>query len=163
MKIIISEIENKSDKTENINFSEIIEEFNPNVPVSAELNIKLIDSIVKITGRIKAVLILTCDYCLEEFTKEIDIKIDEMYERGNLNCNSHKEFEISDNNFVQDLNGNNEIDLTDFVYQCIILHIPNQLVCGINCKGKENLDKYMKKDFTDPRLEIFKNIKVEKE
>ncbi len=163
MKIRISDIENKDKKYALINFSEVYGEFSSAVPVTAELKIELISSVVKITGNIKAVLNLKCDYCLEEFTKNFDIKVDEILERECLNDNYSKEFEITDNNFVQDLNGEDEIDLTDFIYQCIILHIPNQLVCGINCKGKENLEKYMKKDFSDPRLEIFKNIRIEKE
>ncbi len=163
MKILISEIENKKDKIRNINFSKTFEEFNGDTPVNAELKIELIDSVIKITGKIGAVLKLICDFCLEEFTKKIDIDVNETYERECLNNTGNKEFEITKNNFVQDLNGSNEIDLTDFVYQCIILHIPNQLVCGINCRGKENLDKYLKKDSIDPRLDIFKNIKTEKE
>ncbi len=163
MKIKISDIENKENKTQEINFSEIYEEFNPDVPVKADLRIEIISSIIKITGKIKAALKLTCDYCLEEFTKDFDIKVEEILERDSLNTNNIKEFEITDNNFVQDLNGADEIDLTDFVYECIIIHIPNQLVCGINCKGKENLQKYIKEDKIDPRLEIFKNIRIEKE
>ena len=49
------------------------------------------------------------------------------------------------------------------MYQSVILNIPNKLVCDINCKGSEKLNEYIKTDFTDPRLEIFKTIKIEKE
>ena len=61
------------------------------------------------------------------------------------------------------LNGKDEINISDFVYQSVILHIPNKLVCDINCNGSEIVNKYIKTDFTDPRLEVFKNIKLEKE
>ena len=163
MKIKISEIENKETKREKISFSEIYEEFNSDEPITAELEIEIISSIIQIRGKIDANVKLTCDYCLEEFTKKLNIKVNETLERETLKDNYGKEFEITDNKFYQDLNGEDEIDLTDFIYQCIILNIPNRLVCGINCKGSENLQKYLKQDFTDPRLEVFKNIKLEKE
>ncbi|MCD7779748.1 MAG: DUF177 domain-containing protein, partial [Candidatus Gastranaerophilales bacterium] len=112
---------------------------------------------------INALLNLTCDICLEEFTKEFNINVEEFFTKYNLNDSNDKEFEIKQNSFIEDLNGSDEIDIKDFVYQCVILHIPNKLVCGINCKGNEKVKKYLKTDFSDPRLEVFKTIKTEKE
>ena len=163
MKIKISEIENKENKVQDINFSEIFDEFNKEVPVNAVLRAEVIGSLIKISGHIDANLKLICDLCLKEFTKEFKIDVEEFYTKYSLNDNNSDDFEIKQNSFVEDLNGNDEIDITDFVYQSVILHIPNKLVCDINCNGSENLNKYMKTDFTDPRLEIFKNIKLEKE
>ncbi len=163
MKIKISEIENKENGQQQINFSEIYEEFNKTVPVEASLNAELIGSMVKISGKIHALLNLTCDLCLKEFTKEFDINVEEFFERNSL-CDTYgDDFELKDNSFIEDLNGKDEIDITDFIYQSIILNMPNKLVCDINCNGSENVNKYMKTDFTDPRLEVFKNIKIEKE
>ena len=73
------------------------------------------------------------------------------------------EFELKENSFIEDLNGSDEIDITDFVYQSVILHIPNKCVCDINCKGNEKVNQYLKTETIDPRLEIFKTIKIEKE
>lgn len=163
MKIKISEVENKDNKVQEINFSEIFEEFNSDVPVNAVLKAEVIGSLIKISGQINAKLNLVCDLCLKEFTKEFNIDVEEFFTKYSLNDNYSEEFEIKQNSFAEDLNGNDEIDITDFVYQSVILHIPNKLVCDINCNGSENVNKYMKTDFTDPRLEIFKNIKIEKE
>ncbi len=163
MKILISEIENKEKKVENINFSQIYEEFNKEIPVRANLLVEVIGSLIKITGEIDAKLNLVCDVCLKEFTKDFNIKVEEYYIKDSLNINNSSEFEIKEDNFVEDLNGSDEIDITDFVYQSIILNIPNKLVCDINCNGNENVNKYTKTNFQDPRLEIFKNIKIEKE
>ena len=163
MKIKVSDIENLENKEQKVNFSEIYEEFNLDVPVEATLIIKVLGELIKVTGKIKAKLNLTCDLCLKEFTKDFDFDVEEYFLKDGLNVNNTGEFEISENNFLEDLNGQDEIDLTNFIYQCVILHMPNKLVCDINCKGDENLEKYIKKDFTDPRLEIFKKIKIEKE
>ena len=163
MNIKISEIENTENKIKDINFSKIFEEFNKDVPVEAKLQIEVIGTLIKISGRIKAKLNLVCDLCLKEFTKEFDFKVEEYYTKYGLNPNNSDEFEIKQNSFIEELNGKDEIDLADFVYQSVILHIPNKLVCDINCNGSEIVNKYIKTDFTDPRLEVFKNIKLEKE
>jgi uncharacterized metal-binding protein YceD (DUF177 family) len=163
MKIIISEIENSIDKTQNINFSEIFEEFNTEVPVKAELKAEILGDLVKVSGKINALLNLTCDLCLKDFTKEFNINIEEYFAKDKLNDTYNSETELKENSFVEDLNGSDEIDISDLIYQCINLNIPNKLVCDINCNGTENVNQYIKKDFTDPRLEIFKTIKTEKE
>ena len=163
MKIKISEIENSKKQEKTVNFSQIYEEFNKDIPVYADLKIEILGELIKITGNIKAKVNLVCDLCLKDFTKDIDINVKEFYTRNSLNDNYNNEFEIKQNSFVEDLNGQDEIDISDFVYQCIILNIPNKLVCDINCNGSEKVNEYLKKDFTDPRLEIFKTIKIEKE
>ena len=67
------------------------------------------------------------------------------------------------NFFAVDLDGAREIDLTDLMYQTLILSLPNKFVCDINCNGDEAINKYIKKELQDPRLEIFKTIKTEKD
>ena len=163
MKVKISEIENLDNKTLNLNFSEIIEEFNSAVPVKAELNIQILGSIIKISGKINAFLNLVCDKCLKDFTKEFDFEVKEAYNKYSLSDNYTQDFELKSENFMEDLNGQDEIDITDFVYQSVILRIPNKLVCDINCNGDESVNKYLNQKAIDPRLEIFKNIKIEKD
>ena len=163
MYIRISEIDNTENKVKQINFSEIFEEFNKEVPVSANLKLEIIGSLIKISGQINAKLNLICDLCLKEFTKEFNIEVEEFFSQDSSFCSNTGEFEIKQDCFVEDLNGKDEINISDFVYQSVILHIPNKLVCDINCNGSEIVNKYIKTDFTDPRLEVFKNIKLEKE
>lgn len=163
MKIKISEIENKENKSELLNFSEIIEEFNRDKPVKANLKVEVLGYIIRITGRIEAEVNLVCDLCLKDFTKSFAFEVDEAYTKYSLNDSNNQEFELKPNDFMEDLNGNDEIDITDFIYQSIILHIPNKLVCDINCKGDEKINQYIKTEISDPRLEIFKNIKIEKD
>lgn len=163
MNIKISDIENLENRSQTINFSEIYEEFNSNVPVNANLTIEIMGSIIKITGNVTALLNLTCDLCLKEFTKEFNIPIEEYFTKLSLNDSYGEEFELKEDSFIEDLNGNDEINITDFVYQSVILHIPNKCVCDINCNGNEKVNQYLKTETIDPRLEIFKTIKIEKE
>ena len=160
MKISISDIENNHNKVADINFSEIIEEFNDELPVNATLKVEIISDYVKIKGNIKATLKLICDVCLKEFEEKFDINVEEFFTKTKLNEDEANEFEIKNDGFIEDLNGEDEIDLTDFIYQCVTIHIPNKIVCDINCKGDENLEKYLKENSIDPRLEIFKQIKI---
>ena len=60
-----------------------------------------------------------------------------------------------------DLNGADEIDIYDLLYQSVILQLPNKQVCGINCKG----GKFLRDDekfIPDERMAVFKTIKIEK-
>lgn len=163
MKILITEIENKEDKHIKVNFCEIIEEFNKEKPVSAAFDVQITGEIIRIRGNIHAEVNLVCDLCLKEFTKTFNIDVDEAFEKGYQDTVQNKELELKAADFTEYLNGQDNIDLTDFVYQCVILNIPNKLVCDINCKGDEFLSRYIKKENTDPRLEIFKKIKIEKD
>lgn len=160
MKISISEIENNQNKATEVNFSEIIEEFHSEVPVNATLKIEIIGDYVKINGQINAKLKHICDVCLKEFEEDYNINVEEFFTKTRLNENEATEFEIKNDGFIEDLNGQDEIDLTDFIYQCVTIHIPNKIVCDINCKGDENLERYLKENSIDPRLEIFKTIKI---
>lgn len=162
MKIKISDIENIENKVQNLDFSEIYEEFSSDVPVKASLKVEILGEIIKITGKINALLNLTCDVCLKDFTKEFNIDVEEFFTKYKLSEEYENEFEIKNDGFVEDLNGADEIDITDFVYQTVILNIPNKLVCGINCNGGENLNKYVSSEIIDPRLKIFKDIKIER-
>ena len=163
MKINITDIENTEQKFIRFDFSEVYEEFNKNEPVIATLTAEVIGNLIKITGTIQASLMLTCDMCLKEFKQDLKINVEEFFTKYSLSENYENEFELKQDGFVEDLNGSNEIDITDFVYQSITLNIPNKLVCDINCNGDESVNKYLNEKPIDPRLEIFKNIKIEKD
>ena len=76
---------------------------------------------------------------------------------------SNKEIRLNEGQFEEEILNTNEIDLDNFIYQTVTLSFPNKIVCDINCNGSEKVNQYIKTDFTDPRLEIFKKIKTEKE
>lgn len=164
MKVSISELDNLKDKSLDINFKEVIEEFNPEAPVTAILKVASIgNEYINVSGKINACLNLTCDSCLKNFIKNIEIEINETFIKTSLFPEANDEIELKEGSFVEDLNGADEIDITDLIYQSVTLNLPNKLVCDINCIGDENYNKYVKKDTSDPRLDIFKSIKTEKD
>ena len=133
-------------------------------PAKAVLTVKKLGSgFIQISGKISAKVKAVCDNCLKEFTYEINTDVNETYAENTLYEEYKEETEIKDNFFAVDLDGAREIDLTDLMYQTLILSLPNKFVCDINCHGDETLNKYIKKEYSDPRLEVFKTIKTEKD
>lgn len=160
-KILIDDIENAPNKCLDIDFDEVIEDIPSKEPVKAHLKIKSLGDFIEITGNVKANLTLECDLCLKEFEYKLNEEIDEMFAKNALQEEYGQETEIKDGQFVTDLEGKNEIDIYDLLYQSVILNIPNKKVCGINCK-----EDFFEKDDSfkvhDERMDIFKTIKIEK-
>ena len=160
-KILIDDIENAPNKCLEVNFDEVIDDIPSKEPVKAHLKIKSLGDFIEITGNVKANLTLECDLCLKEFEYKLDENIDEMFAKNTLQEEYGQETEIKDGQFVTDLEGENEIDIYDLLYQSVILNIPNKKVCGINCnKGVFQTDEEFVEE--DPRMEVFKHIKLDK-
>ena len=160
-KISIDDIENATNKVLEVDFEEIIEDIPSSKPVKSHLILKSLGDFIEVTGNIHADLILECDLCLKEFEYKLNEEINETYAKSTLMEEYGQETELKDGQFVTDLEGNNEIDIYDLLYQSVILNIPNKKVCGINC----NRDVFQTdEEFVeeDPRMEVFKNIKLDK-
>ena len=158
--LLIEDLEKAENKTLYCTFNEKIEGLDCVAPIYAELCAKSLGDFIEITGNVKGTVTLECDLCLEKFNYDLDFDIDELYSKGSLLGEyeeSGQEFEIKEGQFVTDLNGSDEIDIYDLLYQSVILNLPNKKVCGINCKGKDFLSE---ENIPDPRLEVFKNIHI---
>ena len=135
--ITIEDIENAPNGSLDFSFDGIIEDIPSNEPVKANLNIKSLGEFIKITGTFNAKLVLVCDLCLKEYQYDMHEEIDEMFAKNSLKEEYGAETELKSTQFVNDLNG----------------------VCGINCsKGKFQTDEEFVEE--DPRMQIFKNIKI---
>ncbi len=157
-KVSIEDLENSGDKSLNITFDDYIEEINCVTPVQAAITLKSLGEFIEAKGHVSGVVKLECDLCLKEFDYSLDFDIDELYAKNSLLDEYGQELELKDGQFVTDLNGADEIDIYDLLYQSVILNLPNKKVCGINCNG----DNFLKEEnLSDPRLDVFKNIKVE--
>ena len=156
----LEDLENAENKTLYITFNEKIEGIDCVTPIKADLCAKSLGEFIQITGHVTGIINLECDLCLEKFEHKMNFNIDELFSKQTLlqhYDNSNTEFEIKDGQFITDLNGENEIDIYDLLYQSVILNFPNKKVCGINCKGKEYLSQ---EDNFDPRLDVFKNLQI---
>ncbi len=156
--VSIESIENAKNGVLEYKFFDEIKEVNSKEPIEAFLKLTNLGEFIEVSGKVKGTLILQCDVCLEDFEYKIDFDIDEMYAKRALSESYAQETEIKDGDFITDLNGAENIDIYDLLYQSVILNLPNKKVCGINCNGKEFLKQ---EDQTDPRMEVFKNIKFE--
>ena len=160
--VLIEDIEGAQNKTLSIHCEEKVDGINAVGPICAELVARSLGDFIEIKGNVKGIVKLECDLCLKEFEHKLDFQIDELYAKHALideQSEAGQEVEIKDGQFVTDLNGSNEIDIYDLLYQSVILSLPNKKVCGINCKGGGVFQN--EENMSDPRLDVFKNIKIE--
>lgn len=157
-KVSIEELENTPSKTIDYHFGDKIDGLNCVTPIAADLTIASLGEFIEIKGHVSGTVKLECDLCLKEFDYNLDFDIDELFAKNSLMDEYSQETELKDGQFVTDLEGADDIDIYDLLYQSVILNLPNKKVCGINCNG----DKFLKEEnLSDPRLDVFKNIKIE--
>ena len=158
-KIKISELENSKNKFLHFDIEDSLLE--PKADIKASLDVTSLGEFISIKGNISGTVKLICDLCLKEYDYKLDFDIDEMFAKGSVFDDEKQEVEIKEGQFVTDLNGADEIDIYDLLYQSVILELPNKKVCGINCK-----EDFFEKDDSfkvhDERMDIFKTIKIEK-
>ena len=145
MKISIDDIKNAKNSALLVKFDENVDGISTDGPVYAEIVFSAFGGCINAKGKIVA------------------NDVDETYVLGRLNDGSSHEIELKDGDFVTDLCGEDEIDVDDLIYQSVILNIPNPSVCDINCNGGALVEKYTHKEESDPRLDVFKNMKIKKE
>lgn len=159
-KVLIEDIERKSDKILQYEFDEFMEEFGCNI--KAYLEFESLGEYIEVTGDAQGKIKLVCDRCLTEYEYDLDIEIEETYAKHSLQEEYGQEIELSGGQFITDLNGEKEIDVYDLLYQSVILALPNKKVCGINCnEGMFVSDENMQ--IHDERMDVFKNIKIERQ
>ncbi len=155
--ISIKELENTKNKYMKVEFCDYIEGLELVEPLTATLEVNSLGDFIEIHGNVKGIVKLVCDFCLKDFEYKLDFDIDETYAKNALSDSYGEEIELKNGQFVTDLFGSDEIDICDLLYQSVILNIPNQKVCGINC----NRDSFQSEDeLEDPRLEVFKNLNI---
>ena len=156
--IPIETIENAKDKTLTVDFEEIIDDIDCVTPIKSKLTIQSLGEFLQVKGNVKGIVKLQCDRCLENFDYKLDFNINEIFAKTVLFKGYSEETELKEGQFVTDLNGCGNIDIYDLLYQSVILNLPNHKVCGITCKGK---DFPTEENIPDPRLDVFKNIRIQ--
>ena len=167
MKISIDDIKNSLNQSIKIDFNNVVKDLDTDGSVFAELIFSAYSSYINVKGKIVANVNLVCDRCLKNFVEKIEVDVDETYTLSSLKpaseAHSGQEIELKDGDFVTELNGEDSVDVEDLIYQSVTLNIPNPCVCDINCVGDPEMEKYIKKEISDPRLDVFKNIKIKEE
>ncbi len=153
----IKDIENENGKVLTKHFNFEIKELS--AKVDSSLTFKSLGEFIEVTGHVDGEINLECDVCLEPYVEKLDFDINETYAKTTLYGEYGNEVELRNGQFVTDLNGADEIDVYDLLYQSVILSLPNKKVCGINCsEGLFVTDEEYQPE--DERLEIFKNVEI---
>lgn len=130
-----------------------------NCHISAELEFRAMGEFIEARGHAEGKITLECDRCLNKFDYDLDFDIDETFAKKSLLDEYGQDVELSNGQFVTDLDGAEEIDVYDLLYQSVILALPNKKVCGINCnEGLFVSDDEIKPH--DSRMDVFKNIRI---
>lgn len=159
----IEDLTKADNKELEIKYEDFIDGIKSKDKIYADLIFKDLGDFIKVTGHISGYATLVCDLCLEEYEYELDIDLDEMFAKNTYIDNCKQEIEIKEDGFVIDLNGEKEIDIEDLLYQSVILNFPNKKVCDINCNGGDIFIRdYDNEKEIDPRMSIFKDIKLDK-
>jgi len=164
LKINLEEIKKIPEKRLEITFSDFIDGLNLINKVEARLTAEASDFGVVICGKISAKLTQQCDRCLNDYAYELEAEITEEFVTEDIVPVDQKEVELREKDFVEELKGNKEIDITDLIYQSIILNLPYKNLCSPDCPGVQYLQKnnYKNEDYVDERLEVFKTFSENK-
>ena len=157
-KILIKDIEDEG--ILEFDFDDDIKELE-DCHVSAELEFRAMGDFIEVRGNAEGKITLECDRCLNKYSYDLNFDVDETFAKNSLLDEYGSELELSNNQFVTDLEGAEEIDVYDLLYQSVILALPNKKVCGINC----NEGLFVSEDEYKPhdsRMDVFKNIHIEK-
>ncbi len=108
--------------------------------VKVEIKALKINAGVKLNLKIEGVVDVECDRCLESCPIEICVESDVAVREGELS-------EDYDQDTLWISSSDNEIDLTQYIYESIMLALPYQRVHGVDKNGdslcnKEMLDKF---------------------
>ena len=155
-KICVADIEDEG--ILEFDFDDDIKELD-NCHILAELEFRAMGDFIEAKGHAEGKITLECDRCLNKFDYELNFDIDETFAKETLLDEYGQDVELSNGQFVTDLDGAEEIDIYDLLYQSVILALPNKKVCGINCN--EGLFVSSDEIIThDSRMDVFKNIQI---
>ena len=119
-------------------------------------------------GSISTEMEMICSRCLEPLNYQIRSKVSSHYVPGQETGSQESDVELHDSDIEIEAYSDDRIDLTQAVYDQIMLSLPLARLCGTGCQGicpqcgvnrnKKNC-QCSDKDSIDPRLAVLKTLK----
>ena len=140
-----------------------------NRPVHVEGTLTKLNRDIFLAGKINTEMGLSCSRCLEALQFPIESKISVCFVPEKSPNESNADIELSDSDLEIEYYSDNTVDLTQSVYDQIMLSLPIVRLCSKNCKGLcaqcgKNLNEEacdcQEEDNVDPRLAILKKLKM---
>jgi DUF177 domain-containing protein len=144
LKISLEDLRGLPQQRLKIDFKESLSELQTVKPVVGDLSMAASISGVRLNGRLRTILKLTCHTCLKPFFKALDLELDEhfVYEDYlNDDPREVKEKELQNCDFVESIRYEGFLDISDIVYQAVTLATPMYCSCGEECSGPPSYDK----------------------
>ena len=164
MKIDVSHILKTAGDEEVIKFDDVIQYQDENVKITSPVKIKakLVNTgkLILLTGTAQLEAEFTCCRCLKKFKKPLKLELEDQYSIAALHTKAKKEgeeVELTDNDFVLEIGGDNTIDLFEAIRQNLLAAMPIKPLCNAKCEGFTQKGSKPKKK-VDPRLEKLKEI-----
>lgn len=138
MKILVDEI---SEKGSEIKLTESIKDFDSSgedvhlkEPITLKANVERIGTKILIKGLIHALVQLECSRCLEEFLYHIDEPFTATFLPSEQRPKD-PDLELESDDLDVSFYDGKTIDLTELVREQILLSIPMNPLCRLNCRG----------------------------
>ncbi len=104
-------------------------------PAHADLRLSLSGDLVRVRGRISAVLRLMCCRCLKPIQESVDKEFEVEYSPDPLVDNEGDEFELNYDDLLVGFYRNDQLDLSALVGEQIVLETPMHPICRESCQG----------------------------
>ena len=128
--------------------------------------IVLVDSKAKLSGTVKAHLLIDCTRCLNGIEKDLEFPFRAKFVDSSSE-DTNAEAEISDDALDESLAPDGQIDMAEVVREQLLLALPEQIFCREDCKGLcpkcganlNLIDCKCADDEIDPRWAALKSLK----
>jgi len=162
MKIDVNDLISKKASKKKVHLVSIIENFYDDgeyieflKPITLDGEVSISENVIRLEGKVKTELGLSCSRCLTSFNYNIDIQIHENF--SNIPDNKDDEIIFIDSDII---------DITEIIKNNIILSLPIKKLCKDDCKSLcqvcgSNLNISScncSDDSVDPRLAKLKDL-----
>ncbi|HEY9871374.1 MAG TPA: DUF177 domain-containing protein [Candidatus Obscuribacterales bacterium] len=134
MKVTVDELRGSPQHRLAVSFKEHLAGTEAVKPVLADMVVCLDSCGVRLTGRARTLLKLSCHRCLRPYFQSLDIELDERFVYQSQEP-APRERELTRDDFVEPLPADGVLDISDVVYQAVTLATPTYCLCGEECPG----------------------------